>query len=84
MVFISLYLRSWIQQMLSIHAEPRTLADDVMLMARGNRALHIFHQSFNLTIQHRTDIGGRLAPHKSKLFATVDTHRSWLKSCVWE
>eukprot|EP00973_Karenia_brevis_P021301 2929298-Karenia_brevis.AAC.1 len=34
MVFISLYLRSWIQQMLSIHAEPRTLADDVLLMAR--------------------------------------------------
>eukprot|EP00973_Karenia_brevis_P051165 7106913-Karenia_brevis.AAC.1 len=65
MVFISLYLRPWIQQMLSIHAEPRTLADDALLMARGKRALHIFHHAFDLTIIHLTDIGGKLAPHKS-------------------
>eukprot|EP00973_Karenia_brevis_P085251 11833097-Karenia_brevis.AAC.1 len=34
MVFISLYLRAWVKQMISVHAEPRTLADDILLMTR--------------------------------------------------
>eukprot|EP00973_Karenia_brevis_P037406 5157762-Karenia_brevis.AAC.1 len=84
MTFISLYLRAWIQQMVAAHAEPRTLADDVLLITKGRRALHIFHHAFNLTITHLIDIGGRLAPHKSNIFSTIDTHRAWLKNCIWQ
>eukprot|EP00973_Karenia_brevis_P078718 10926234-Karenia_brevis.AAC.1 len=84
MVFISLYLRSWISQMLSIHACPRTLADDILVTAKGSRALHIFHLAFDLTIRHLLDLGGKLAPGKSKIFASFASHRRWLASYVWD
>ena len=41
-LFVSIYLRAWIVQMLELGAVPRTLADDLMLLAHGCRALHIF------------------------------------------
>eukprot|EP00973_Karenia_brevis_P093347 12416940-Karenia_brevis.AAC.1 len=48
--------------MINSHAEPRTLADDIMLIAKGSRALRIFHNAFNKTILHLNELGGRLAP----------------------
>eukprot|EP00973_Karenia_brevis_P008687 1175018-Karenia_brevis.AAC.1 len=71
MVFISLYLRAWICQMHEYQAVPRTLADDLLLTTTGPRALHLFKHCFTLTIKHLQDMGGRLSPHKSKLFSTV-------------
>eukprot|EP00973_Karenia_brevis_P079980 11097709-Karenia_brevis.AAC.1 len=29
-------------------------------------------------------MGGRLSPHKSKLFSTVGTHRNWLRTYTWD
>eukprot|EP00973_Karenia_brevis_P039592 5467371-Karenia_brevis.AAC.1 len=83
MVFVSLYLRAWMQQMTSIHAIPRSLADDVMLLARGSRALHIFQRGFEDTMSHLIDMGGRLAPRKSKVFSNVDAYRLWLQTYEW-
>eukprot|EP00973_Karenia_brevis_P095627 12428273-Karenia_brevis.AAC.1 len=42
MLFVALFLRSWVVQMLSFGLRPRTLADDVLLMSKGPRALHLF------------------------------------------
>ena len=83
MLFVSIYLRAWVVQMLEVGASPRTLADDLMLMAHGSRALHIFKHAFTLTLQHLVDLGGKLSAHKSKLFSTLETHRAWLSSFVW-
>eukprot|EP00973_Karenia_brevis_P046607 6464227-Karenia_brevis.AAC.1 len=54
-----------------------------MLLARGSRALHIFRHTFELTMEHLTDLGGKLAPQKSKVFASISSHRTWLASYVW-
>eukprot|EP00973_Karenia_brevis_P048016 6663703-Karenia_brevis.AAC.1 len=70
--------------MISIHATPCTLADDVLVTAQGPRALHIFDLAFNLTITHLSDIGGKLSPHKSKFFATCTLHRKWLTGFSWD
>eukprot|EP00973_Karenia_brevis_P021956 3019852-Karenia_brevis.AAC.1 len=32
---------------------------------------------------HLDDLGGRISPHKSKIFATFASHRSWLSTYVW-
>eukprot|EP00973_Karenia_brevis_P035617 4913050-Karenia_brevis.AAC.1 len=60
----------------AVHAMPRTLADDIMLLARGARALHIFKHAFELTMTHLLDLGGKLAPHKSRVFSTVASYRT--------
>eukprot|EP00973_Karenia_brevis_P041155 5693300-Karenia_brevis.AAC.1 len=83
MLFISLYLRPWMAQMLSLNAVPRTLADDLMLITRGSRALHVFQRAFELTMEHLIDLGGRLAPRKSKIFSTLASHRTYLAAYVW-
>eukprot|EP00973_Karenia_brevis_P046091 6384710-Karenia_brevis.AAC.1 len=78
MVFIALLLRPWMQQMTSIGAIARTLADDLLLLAKGARAGHLFVRAFHLTMVHLNDLGGRIAPNKSKIFATLAAHRSFL------
>ena len=83
MIFVGLLLRPWQLQMIALGAIPRTLADDLLLMAKGSRALHLFSFAFNATIEHLQDMGGRIAPKKSKLFATLTEHRQWLEAFQW-
>ena len=71
MVFISLLLRAWMVQMTSLHAVPRTLADDLMVLTSGSRALHLFKRALIATMSHLFDLGGKLAAKKSKLFSTM-------------
>eukprot|EP00973_Karenia_brevis_P079245 10995876-Karenia_brevis.AAC.1 len=74
MVFVALLLRPWMTQMHEIGAMPRTLADDLLLIAKGNRAGHLFGHAFDLTMVHLQDLGGRIAPQKTKIFATGAGH----------
>ena len=83
MVFVALLLRPWQLQMISMGAIPRTLADDLLLMAKGSRALHLFSRAFDATMVHLQDLGGRIAPSKSKIFATISDHRQWLAAYLW-
>ena len=69
--------------MIAIGAIPRTLAADWSLMAKGSRALLVFPHAFNATMEHLQDLGGRIAPSESKLFATIAAHRQWLSSYLW-
>ena len=83
MLFISLYLRAWILQMRQYQLKARTLADDLFLSVIGQRCLSIFQFAFALTIQHSVDLGGRISAHKSTVFATCHTHKTWLGSYLW-
>ena len=69
--------------MSDFHATAQTLADDIRLLAKGSLALHSIQVAFEATMIHIADIGGKLAPAKSRVFATLSTHRSWLASYVW-
>ena len=57
---------------------PRTMADDILLIAQGPRALAQFHTAFSSTIQHLQDMGSNIASSKSLLVATTSKHRNWL------
>ena len=64
-------------------ALPRTLADDLMLLSMGSKALHTFRYAFTATLEYLTALGGKLSAHKSRLFSTVETHRKWLAAYIW-
>ena len=83
MIFIGLLLRPWMLQVQEIGATARTLADDLLVIVSGHRVLSVFAHIFHLTMVHLHDLGGRIAPRKSKLFATVGDHRRWLQTYNW-
>eukprot|EP00973_Karenia_brevis_P095406 12427166-Karenia_brevis.AAC.1 len=67
---------------------PRTLADDILLTTPidthpSQPLLREFAQGFEATIAHLHDLGGKVAPSKSKLFALAPMHRAWLSRFVW-
>eukprot|EP00973_Karenia_brevis_P007149 969759-Karenia_brevis.AAC.1 len=66
---------------------PRTLADDLMLTTDAatphENTLTTFARGFTDTMIHLGDMGGRIAPTKSKLFATRPGHRDWLARYTW-
>ena len=70
--------------MTALHAVPRTLADDLLVYTTGSRALHLFRRAMLATMRHLLDLGGRLAPTKSKLFTTVKDFGKWLAAEFWE
>ena len=83
MILINLWLRPWMLHIATFAVTVRTLADDLMIMSRGDRALHNLQLAMDATFQHLSDLGGKLATAKSRLFATMRTHRDWLASHVW-
>ena len=80
MVFIALLLRPWMLQVQELGAVAHTLADELLLMVTGTRVLHVIQNALHLTMIHLHDLGGRIAPNKSKTFASVSEHRTWLAS----
>ena len=64
MMVVALLLRAWIIQMNRVGVEPRVLADDLLLMATGDRSLPLFEYAYNLTHKHLDDMGAKVAPKK--------------------
>ena len=83
MVFIALLLRPWSLQISQFGALARTLADDLLVLVQGFRVLSVFAHVFDLTMVHLHDLGGKIAPLKSKIFATCADHRRWLQTYTW-
>ena len=78
MVFIGLLLRPWMVQVSELGAIARTLADDLLVLVTGTRVLHVFAHVFHITMVHLHDLGGQIAPTKSKKTASISDHRQWL------
>eukprot|EP00973_Karenia_brevis_P021425 2944461-Karenia_brevis.AAC.1 len=62
---------------------PRSLADDLLLFTKGARALNLFKVTFALTMDHLHDLGGKIAPSKSRIFSSIARHRHWLAAYLW-
>ena len=52
-------------------------------MVAGTRVRHVFSHVFHVTMVHLHDLGGRIAPTKSNIFASISEHRRWLESYIW-
>ena len=68
MIFIALLLRPWSLQISEFGATARTLADDLLVILSGSqKILTVFTHVFHLTMVHLHDLGGKIAPSKSKI-----------------
>ena len=76
----ALLLRPWMIQVQELGAIARTLADNLLVMVTGTRVLHVFSHVFHIITVHLHDLGGRIAPTKSKIFASISDHRRQLET----
>ena len=84
MMVTALLLRPWLCQMLGINAQPRILADDIMITTTGQTThLRKIVPAVEATFTYITDIGGRIAPHKSALFSSTSVARTVLRQHTW-
>ena len=84
MLLVTLLLRAWLVQIIAAGAQPRALADDLLIMAHGPDALPLFAQAFQASLEHLIDMGGKIASAKSTLFANNSSMRYWLQRKKWD
>ena len=83
MVFITFLMYPWHKFISTFHVQPRALADDLMVIEIGNKALHRFQQGFSATLIFPSHLGAKIAHTKSVLFATLRDYREWLAVKQW-
>ena len=69
--------------MIRAAVEPRVLADDLLLIATGDKSLQLFEYAYNATHKHLEDMGAKVAPKKCLTFSSSAVNRWWLKHNRW-
>ena len=59
MMIVALLMRPWIMMMRELNAEPKVLADDVMIIAKGTRMIKRLARSLNGTHTDLHDMGAK-------------------------
>ena len=83
MMLIALMMRPWMCLMHSMHVVPRTLADDLLIIAAGPQHLEHIIEATAATHTFLEKMGARVATHKSIVFASNTTTRQHLRKHKW-
>jgi hypothetical protein len=83
MAFLALVLRPWCMAMRDLGLQPRVLADDMLLAARGPAAPEIFEQGMELTLEMTIDAGARVAITKCTTYSNDPGARKNLRRRYW-
>ena len=83
MMFIALMMRPWLIIMQSQNIKPRTLADDLLILAYGPNHRADLINATQATRDYLADMGAKVATSKSILFASTEQTRLYLKKFVW-
>ena len=90
MMVLALLLRPWIIDMKNRELHPRTLADDVLLLANSHPTAptHLHHctkfvEGFQQTLIFFSDLGAKISPTKSLAFSSDPSTRHTLRSLIW-
>ena len=83
MVFMAFIMRPWVLAMKEKGANPRVLADDIMVSIAGAESYDRFVPNFNATIQYCKDLGARVALDKPFTFSTDKKVRKKLVEHLW-
>ena len=70
MMVLSLLLRPWILKCRELNVQPRTLADDILIIAGGHDHLNRAINAIEFTFVYLDDIGAKGAPKKSFSFSS--------------
>jgi hypothetical protein len=78
MPFVSLLLSAWALLVHSTGCKPRSLADDLLMLAIGDGHARNMSGALDATLTYLADMGGKVAPKKSMVFSTCQATRKWL------
>ena len=84
MMVVALIMRAWVQMAKAQGATPRVLADDVLIVAKGEDMLKVFARTLNATYEYLQAMGAKIAPNKSYNFASTKSARMWLRYTWWK
>ena len=83
MPFVSLLLRAWALLVKEKECKPRSLADDLLILAIGDGHARRMSDALDATLTYLADMGGKVAPNKSMTFSTCGATRKWLARKLW-
>ena len=84
MMMTAIIMRPWIKLMRNIvQVECFILADDVLIIAKGQQMITHFVQALNLTHAYLQAMDARIAPDKSYNFASTTAATKWLNDTLW-
>ena len=85
MAMVALIMRPWIAIMRTVgDVRCFILADDVLILARGDNMLGQFAKALNATHDFLQQMGAKVAPNKSYNFASGRKAATWLRETTWE
>ncbi len=84
MMFIAFLLRPWIVQLEEAGANPRVLADDLLVDGEGEDHEAIFKRAYDFTHVFLKDVGAKISPSKSWTYSSERTTRAKLRTHQWE
>ena len=80
---VALLMRLWILIMLQMGVDPKVLADDALLIARGRKMLRAFANALEKTHEFMQSMDAKVAPGNSFNFASTKQGKKWLRETVW-
>ena len=83
MMIVALLMRPWIFKMKEQKVEPKVLADDVCIIAKGKAMVARLAKALEMTHEYCHDFGGTIALTKSFNFASTAKARAWLQRTMW-
>lgn len=85
MMLIALVMRPWVVLMEQMDTVPWILADDILLLVKGEskEIPGTFTNAMHVTHLYLYDMGPKLAPSKSNNFASTPYGRKWLRNSRW-
>lgn len=84
MMPVAMLMRPWIGLIRTLRVAPKTLADDVMIIAKRWKMLSTIAHALTQTRVYLQSMGGRIASNKSFSFASTTPARAWPQSTWWE
>ena len=83
MPFVSLLLRAWAVLVISKGCKPRSLADDLLILAIGDGHARKMSDALDATLNFLADMGGNVASNKSIVCSTCSETRKFFTRKFW-
>ena len=83
MLMTAFLFAPWVRMVKNLGAQPRVLADDIFLTCIGENQIKVFITAYEATMQYIMDMGGKVAPDKSSIFASNRFIRKQLRKQRW-
>lgn len=83
MMFVAFHMRPWLMEMHQRNITAKILADDVILIAKGEHMLRDFPEALEATHRYLHDMGAIVAPTKSLNFTSSKAAKLWLEDTTW-